>query len=306
MRIRPLDVHRHKTSMFEQMREGWDYVRTFRPIRTILLLFSLVSLMGYSWTVLLPIFAGQVLHGGATTLGWLTGASGVGALGSALSLAVRKSVVGLTGMLQIAVAMLGGALILFGFSHVSWLSLLLMAIIGFGMIQAASVSNTIIQTLVPEDKRARAMSYYTMAFFGAAPFGSLLAGMLADHIGAPHTVIITGAFCIAGSFWFTLELPKIRAIIRPIYHEMGLLPVPDINLSSDTLEPAKQLYEPNRKENHDELVPLHRLFLCRNVSHEFRAAFRARRLRRSFPVTIRQPSRKRIVLANGERFMGIA
>ena len=241
MRMRPLNVHRHKASMFEQMREGWNYVRTFRPIRTILLLFSLVSLMGYSWTVLLPIFAGQVLHGGATTLGWLTGASGVGALGSALSLAVRKSVVGLTGMLQIAVALLGGALILFGFSHTLWLSLVLIAIVGFGMIQAASVSNTIIQTLVPEDKRARAMSYYTMAFFGAAPFGSLLAGTLAQRIGAPHTVIFTGLFCVFGALWFTLELPKIRAVMRPIYQEMGLLPQPGLDLHSTVLEPAKPL-----------------------------------------------------------------
>ncbi|HTC75736.1 MAG TPA: MFS transporter, partial [Edaphobacter sp.] len=172
MRIRPRDIHRQPTSMFEQMREGWDYVRTFQPIRTILLLFSLLSLMGYSYSVLLPLFAAQVLHGGAATLGWLTGASGVGALASALSLAIRKSVVGLTRMLQIAAAMLGAALILFGLSHTLWLSLALMVIVGFGMIQGASVSNTIIQSLVPEDKRARAMSFYTMAFFGAAPFGS--------------------------------------------------------------------------------------------------------------------------------------
>ncbi len=208
MRIKPLDIHRKKASMFEQMREGWDYVRTFRPIRTVLLLFSLISLMGYSWTVLLPIFAGQVLHGGPTTLGWLTGASGIGALVSALSLAVRKSVIGLTRMLQIATAMLGCALILFGLSYTLWLSLLSMVIVGFGMIQAASVSNTIIQSLVPEDKRARVMSYYTMAFFGAAPFGSLLAGALAHRIGASHTVILTGAFCVAGSLWFTSSYRK--------------------------------------------------------------------------------------------------
>jgi MFS family permease len=228
MRIRPIDVHLSKSSMFEQMREGWDYVLTFRPIRTVLLLFSLIILMGYSWTVLLPIFAGQVLHGGAATLGLLTAASGIGALGSALSLAARKSVVGLTRMLQVAVAMLGGALMLFGFSHTLWLSLISLAMIGFGVVQAASVSNTIIQTLVPEDKRARAMSYYTMAFFGASPFGSLLAGMLANRTGAPHTVILSGLFCVGGSFWFTLELPKIRAIMRPIYQRMGLLPVPDV------------------------------------------------------------------------------
>jgi predicted MFS family arabinose efflux permease len=171
----------------------------------------------------LPVFAEQVLHGGARTLGWLTGASGVGALASALSLVVRKSVVGLTRMVRIAAAMLGGALILFGFSHTLWLSLVLMVFVGFGLMQCAAASNTIIQSLVTEDKRARVMSYYTMAFFGASPFGSLFAGVLAHRIGAPHTVMVTGAFCVAGSIWFTLELPKIRAVMRPIYEEMGLL-----------------------------------------------------------------------------------
>jgi MFS family permease len=226
MRIKPIDVRRSTSTMLEQIREGWDYVRTFRPIRTILLLFSLLSLMGYSWSVLLPAFAAQVLHGGAPTLGWLTGSAGVGALISALSLAVRKSVVGLTRMLQIASAMLGTALILFGLSHTLWLSLLLMVFVGFGMLQAASVSNTIIQSLVPEDKRARVMSYYTMAFFGSAPFGSLFAGALADRIGAPHTVFITGAFCILGSLWFTFEMPKLKAVMQPIYQQMGLIPTP--------------------------------------------------------------------------------
>ncbi len=236
MRIKPMNIRRNTTSMVEQMREGWDYVRTFRPVRTILLLFALLSLMGWPYAVLLPVFASQVLHGGATTLGWLTGASGIGALVSALSLTVRKSVVGLARMLQIAAAMLGGALILFGLSHTLWLSLLLMVFVGFGLIQDASVSNTIIQTLVPEDKRARVMSYYTMAFFGAAPFGSLLAGALAHRIGAPHAVIVTGAFCLAGSLWFTFDLPKIDAIMRPIYRKMGLLPVRDIDLISDEHE----------------------------------------------------------------------
>jgi MFS family permease len=229
MRIKPRNIERNATSMLEQMREGWDYVRTFTPIRTILLLFSIISLMGYSYSVLLPIFASQVLHGGAYTLGWLTTASGIGALASALSLAIRKSVVGLTRMLQIASAILGAALILFGLSDTLWLSLVLMVFVGFGMIQGASVSNTIIQALVPDDKRARVMSYYTMAFFGASPFGSLLAGSLAHRIGAPHTVIITGACCIAGSLWFTVQLSKIRPIMRPIYQELGLLPVSEIN-----------------------------------------------------------------------------
>ncbi len=224
MHIKPMELRRHTTTMLEQMREGWDYVRNFRPIRTLLLLFALISLMGYSYAVLLPVFAAQVMHGGARTLGWLTGASGVGALTSALSLAVRKSVVGLTRMVQIGAAILGTGLILFGLSHTLWLSLILMVFVGFGLMQCASGANTIIQSLVTDDKRARVMSYYTMAFFGAAPFGSLFAGALAHSIGAPHTVIVTGGFCIAGSLWFTLELPKIRKIMRPIYEQMGLLP----------------------------------------------------------------------------------
>ena len=224
MNIRPLNIVRHASSMLEQMREGWDYVRGFRPIRTILLVFALMSLMGWPYAVLLPIFAGQVLHGNAYTLGWLTGASGVGALISGISLALRKTVLGLTRMIQIAAAMLGGALILFGLSRTVWLSLILMVFVGFGLMQCAAASNTIIQSLVEEDKRARVMSFYMMAFFGSAPFGSLLAGTLAHNIGAPHTVILTGAFCVAGSLWFTVELPKVRAVMRPIYREMGILP----------------------------------------------------------------------------------
>jgi MFS family permease len=224
MHIAPPIIRRNATGMLEQMREGWDYVRTFWPIRTILLLFAFISLMGYPYMVLLPIFAAQVLHGGPATLGWLTGASGIGALVSALSLAVRKSIVGLARMLQIAAAMLGCALMLFGFSRTLWLSLALMVLAGFGLIQVASVSNTIIQSLVTEDKRARVMSYYTMAFFGAAPFGSLLAGAVAQRIGAPHTVFVTGAFCVAGSLWFTFHLPKIS----------GHMPVPQTPIERKT------------------------------------------------------------------------
>jgi MFS family permease len=238
MSIKPMEIRRSASTMLEQIREGWDYVRTFRPIRSVLLLFSFTSLMGYSYSVLMPVFAGEVLHGAAHTLGWLMGASGVGALTSALSLAVRKSAVGLTRMLQIATAMLGSALIFFGLSHMLWLSLVLMVFVGFGLMQVASASNIIIQSLVTEDKRARVMSYYTMAFFGAAPFGSLMAGALAHQIGAPYTVMITGACCIASSLWLALELPKVRAVMRPIYQEMGLLPVRQIDPIVDEVEPA--------------------------------------------------------------------
>lgn len=237
MHIKPRSAPRTSGRIVEQMREGWDYVRTFRPIRSILLLFSLISLMGYSYVVLLPVFAG-LLHGGASTLGWLTAASGIGALVSGLSLAARKSVKGLTRVGQVAVAILGVALILFGLSHRLWLSLLMMGFVGFGLMQGAAISNTVIQSLVPEDKRARVMSYYTTAFFGSAPFGSLLAGSLAHWIGAPHTVMLTGLFCIAGSMWFAFELPKIGVIMRPIFQQNGLLPTRDTDRICDQYEPA--------------------------------------------------------------------
>jgi MFS family permease len=213
MRIEPVETRRGSRDMLSEMHEGWSYVSTFRPMRSILLFFALVSLMGYSYAVLLPVFAGQVLHGGPTTLGWLNSASGIGALASALSLAVRKSVVGLARMVQIAAAVLGLALMLFGLSHALWLSLVLMMLVGFGLMQSVAASNTIILSLAPEDMRARVMSYYTMAFFGGAPFGSLLASVLADRIGAPNTLVLTGAACVAGSIGFALELPKLTAAL---------------------------------------------------------------------------------------------
>ncbi len=211
MRIKEVEIRRQTSGMLAQIREGWEYVWGFRPIRSILLLFALTSLMGYPYMVLMPVFAAQILHGGAYTLGWLSGASGIGALVSALSLAMRRSVAGLTRMLPISVAMLGGALILFGMSHMLWVSLVLMVFAGFGLMQAAAASNTIVQSLVAEDKRARVMGYYTMAFFGAAPFGSLLGGALAHRIGAPYTVMVTGTFCVAGALWFAVDLPKVDA-----------------------------------------------------------------------------------------------
>jgi MFS family permease len=217
-------------SMAGQLKEGWTYVSGFMPVRTILLLFAVSSLMGMPYVVLMPIFAAQVLHGGPHTLGWLMGAAGVGALVSAASLAARKSVLGLGKMIPIAACSFGAGLILFGLSHVMWLSMVMMLFTGFGMMQGMAASNTIIQTVVPEDRRGRVMSYYTMAFVGMSPFGSLLAGALAHKFGAPHTVILTGSVVILGGIWFATRLPAIRREIRPIYQAMGILP--------SSLEPA--------------------------------------------------------------------
>ena len=221
-----------KASMLQQLKDGWTYVTGFPPVRTILSLFASISLMGMPFMVLMPIFAAQVLHGGPHTLGFLLGASGVGALISAVSLALRKTVRGLTTMIQLSAALFGLGLIGFGLSRFFPLSLLLMLIVGFGMMQGMAASNTVIQTLVRDDKRGRVMSFYTMAFMGMAPFGSLLAGSLAHRLGAPHAVMITGAFCVAGSIWFTTQLKSIRQAMRPIYIELGII--------RSNLEPAME------------------------------------------------------------------
>jgi MFS family permease len=188
------------------------------------MLFAVVSLMGMPFVVLMPIFAAQVLHGGPHTLGFLMGAMGVGALISALALAARKSVLGLVRMIPMAATVFGLGLIGFGLSRVFWLSMVMVLIVGMGMMQGMAGSNTVIQTLVPEDKRGRVMSYYTMAFVGMAPFGSLLAGSVAHAIGAPWTVIGNGAAVLLGAGWFWLRLPAVRREIRPIYQQMGILP----------------------------------------------------------------------------------
>lgn len=230
MRVEREQVRRAAASMVAQLREGWEYVSSFIPIRAILLLFALVSLMGMPYVVLMPIFAAKILHGGPHLLGFLMGAAGVGALVSALSLVVRKSVRGLLKMLPISAAMFGAGLVCFGFSRITWLSLVLMIVVGFGMLQGLTASNTIIQTLVPEDKRGRVMSYYTAAFVGMAPWGSLLAGALAHWIGAPRTVMLTGSCCIVGAVLFTSRINRIRAHMRPVYIELGIVPSEEVEL----------------------------------------------------------------------------
>ena len=224
MRLHIAAIPRKVSSTFTDMKVGWTYVSEFLPVRTILLLFALMSLMGMPFIVLMPIFAAQVLHGGPHTLGFLMGAMGVGALIAALALAARKSVRGLLRTIPLAAVVFGFGLIGLGLSRVFWLSLIMVLIAGMGMIQGMAGSNTIIQMIVPEDKRGRVMSYYTMAFMGMAPFGSLLAGTLAHAIGAPTTVMMNGSLVVLGAAWFWTQMSAVRREIRPIYREMGILP----------------------------------------------------------------------------------
>ena len=223
MRIHVAPSQRKITSTIAEMKEGWIYVSGFLPIRTILMLFAVVSLMGMPFVVLMPIFAAKVLSGGPNTLGFLMGAVGVGALVSAISLAARKTIRGLIRMIPIAAAVFGIGLIGFGLSRTFWLSMLMAFVAGWGMMQGMAASNTIIQTLSPEDKLGRVMSYYTMAFVGMAPFGSLLAGAMASAMSAPVAVMINGAAVILGAAWFASRYPAVREVVRPIYREMGIL-----------------------------------------------------------------------------------
>ncbi len=211
-------------SVFAELREGWDYVRGFRPISSILLLLAVISLVGMPYTALMPIFAGRILHGGAHTLGFLMGAVGVGALMGAVRLAARTTVLGLGRVLPMTAAGFGASLIAFAASRQLWLSLLLLVITGFCFMQQMASSNTILQTIAENNKRGRVMSFYSISFQGIAPFGSLIAGAAASRIGAPHTLMIGGAICVAGAALFALQLPAIRKLIRPIYAQMGIIP----------------------------------------------------------------------------------
>ncbi len=236
MRINVAEVRRKVTSTFTELKEGWTYVAGFLPIRTILSLFAVVSLMGMPFVVLMPIFAAKVLNGGPHTLGFLMGAMGVGALISALSLAARKSVRGLIRIIPVSAAVFGLGLIGFGLSRTLWLSLAAVLVAGMGMMQGMAASNTVIQTIVSEDKRGRVMSYYTMAFMGMAPFGSLLAGTMASKFGAPLTVIANGAAVILGAGWFITRFPALRRAVRPVYLELGIIPAPETVTPADGIQ----------------------------------------------------------------------
>jgi MFS family permease len=224
MHIERSGSRRPNKRVWDEMVEGWAYVTGSPAIRTILIVLGLVSIVGMPYTVLVPIMAGNVLHGGAHTMGFLMGMSGVGALASAISLALRKTVVGLGRMIWISAGVFGAGLIIFGVSRWVWLSMLMMAATGFGMMQQMAASNTILQTIVEDDKRGRVMSFYTFAILGVTPIGSLLAGSIAARFGAPFTLVVGGIWCCIGSVWFYRKLPEIRRIIRPIYIELGIIP----------------------------------------------------------------------------------
>jgi MFS family permease len=224
MRVGRLTGAPQQGAMLRHLRDGVSYAFGFTPIRALLLLVATFGLLGLPFTVLLPVIADDVLGGGARTLGALMAASGLGALGGALYLASRSSVLGLSRVIVASTVIFGTALVLFAFARTVLLALPLLAIAGFGMMALLAASNTVLQTIVDDDKRGRVMSFYTMAFLGSAPLGSLLAGAVAARIGASWTIALSGAICVAATAPFARSLPALRALVRPIYERLGILP----------------------------------------------------------------------------------
>jgi MFS family permease len=215
MTTTPMYARAKRPHIWEAWREGVSYAFGSLPIRSVLLLLSAVSFMGMPYATLLPIFAREVLHGGAQTLGFLMGAAGIGALVGAMFLASRDSVLGLETVLIVSATIFGGGLIAFSLSRIFWLSLGLMILSGFGMMVHLAASNTLVQTFVDDDKRGRVMSLYTMAVRGMVPLGSLIAGGLASHIGAPATLTLGGICCVLGAFIFASRRTAFKAPATP-------------------------------------------------------------------------------------------
>jgi MFS family permease len=231
-----------KGSPLDELVEGVRYAIGFPPIRAVLLLVALISLLGMPYAVLMPIFAVEVLHGNARTLGLLMTAPGIGALVGTIYLASRKTIVGAGPRIAAGALIFGAGLIALGLSRVFIAASIALCFVGLGMIVQLATSNTALQTIVDDDKRGRVMSLYTMAFMGMAPFGSFLGGALAHHIGVPMTFFLGGVVCVIGALAFARKIPVLRPMVLPIYARKGIIPE-----VATGLENASGLLRTNRR-----------------------------------------------------------
>jgi MFS family permease len=216
----PARVSKH--SPIADIIEGFRWVNQTKIIRSLLILIGLVSLVGMPYTVLMPVFADKILHGGARGLGILMGATGVGALFGALTLAAKTGIKGLGRWIVITCAGLGVSLFCFSYSTSFWLSAMLLLPAGYTMMLQMACSNTLIQSMVPDQLRGRVMALYSMMFMGMAPFGAFFGGALAHRFGAPITVAVGGIACIFGAIWFGRALPELRIEARRLIIAQGL------------------------------------------------------------------------------------
>ena len=224
MKVEPLTLKPRESKVLRQLSEGFKYTFGFAPIRYLIILLSVVSLMSTSITLLAPVIAKEYLGGGADTFGFLMSAYGSGALLGAFYLLNKKNVLGLGKIIGMAVSLFGVSLIIFSFSRMFAVSVVIMAAAGLGMMLQIASTNTLLQTLSEETKRGRVMSFYSMAFRGMSPFGSLIAGGLGSSIGAPAAILASGAVCLTSAVVYLIKLPVIRNMVRPIYRSMGILP----------------------------------------------------------------------------------
>jgi MFS family permease len=217
-------ISSRKKDLFQEMKEGWQYSFNYLPIKSVLILLTIISLMGMPYTILLPDFAKIYLNGNANLFGFLMGASGAGAFIGAIYLAAKKNIAGLINITYLSSFIFGGGLIVLAISRNIYLSMILMMLTGLGMMLQIATSNTLVQTLVQNEKRGRVMSLYTMAFMGTAPFGSLMAGSIAKHIGTPNTLIISGVACIFGGLYYASKIKQIKKITSPVFQNLGFVP----------------------------------------------------------------------------------
>jgi len=222
MRVPAIMTTGHRASHLEALQQGFRYVFGFLPVRSILLLLALVSMMGMPFQVLMPVFAKNILGGGPHTLGFLMTAVGLGALAGAVHLASRRNPKGLERELALASVVFGIGLGAFALSHNLWLSWISLSLAGLGMLVQLTGSNTLLQSLVDDEMRGRVMSFYAMAFMGTVPLGNILAGVLAESVGAPNTVLFGGICCVLGGAAFAWKLPKIARQAHPGESEQGL------------------------------------------------------------------------------------
>lgn len=242
LRVNPRKTNTNKQPILKELKAGLSYVNKSLPIKYIIFLIGLVSLTGMPYTVLMPVFAKEILHGDSHTFGFLMGASGSGALAGALYLASRKNVLGFGKIISMAATLFGLGLIAFSFSSSFYISLGLMVLTGLGMMLQMAASNTVLQTIVDDHMRGRVMSFYTMAFMGTAPFGSLIAGILADKIGVPNTILLGGIICVLGALIFISKLPELRKAVHPVYVRLGFIPA---EISSGIQEASEFSATPN-------------------------------------------------------------
>ncbi len=224
MRVKSTSRPTATTGIVDGFKEAFAYVCGSPPIRTLLVLLGVTSMVTMPLTVLMPIVASEELHGGPDTLGLLTAAIGVGALVASLFLAARTSVLGLGRLIGLSTTVLGLGMIVLSFSNNIWLWLVVLLVVGSAMVVQGAASNTVLQTIVEEDKRGRVMSFYALAFTGMAPLGSLFSGSLASRLGTMTAVLVCGIMCVAGSLIFACLLPGLRRTVRPIYVQAGILP----------------------------------------------------------------------------------